>query len=358
MAERFSYSQAGRSERGGPEWALDELFAPGSGYGYTRDQGKRRGQVRSEFIDPLGMLGKGDEKYGLTAWDDMFGGGGKINDMDALLRSLNFGNVVGAEGSRGYGGDSGSMNFGDVLGNPWDSSQFGNAAGEYRGRRGKHKPHSGDINYDENDPMQAWLKDISFKGKDRGKSWTGRNKADVEGYWYDPERLRFDLEDLNGIETLSDLDKWSQDNYGVDAQTLGAMSDELLGSRQEFADNPDMWWKNGALDVTGNIEGLNNVNMQLRLEDIQQEARKRQAQSENQQANDLLEQITSAATQGRHLGRNTYGQALGATGPEGLSVPGLLSQFQQQDVGYDYGVANAMQPYLEELMNAQFRYGG
>lgn len=345
MAERFQFTPAGESRA--PEWMLDQLLAPGSGYGYTRDQGKSRGGVRSELIDPLGLLGTGSEQYGLTAWDDLFGEGGQIANKEALLRSLNFGNVVAQEGSRGNPGDRGGFD--------WEAALAGSLPGSGK-FLSSHRPGPGEIAYDESNPLQAWLRDISYEGKNRGRSWTGRHKTDVPGYWYDPQALRFDEQDLAGIQTMEDLDAWAMENYGIDAQTLGAMSDDLLQTRQEWMDDPSLWWNDGMLDVTGNIPGLQEADAQARLAGLMEEYQAREAAQQNQYAQQLLNMATGAAAGNRHLGRSTYGQALAALVPEGVQSPMRRSALGQPGVGFDYGLTEALRPYLEDIQMDQYRY--
>lgn len=385
MAERYSFSST-RNESSAPNWMLDELLAPGSGYGWARDEGRSRGQVKSTFIDPLGMIQRGDSKYGLSSWDTLFDDRGYISDTNALLRALNAGNVFAAEGSRGFGGSGGNIKYG--LG---ANQQFGDWTSGLMGGGG-NAPNSGNLDYftddflasrgwqDGIDPgaffgedfgkkyerqtgkspfksdLEEWLFESSFRGKERGSRW-GRERQDVAGYWYDPSRIRFREEDLAGIQTQEDLDRWAMDNYGVDAQMLAAMSDELLNTRQQFAADPSLWWNDGALDITGDIAGLNNVDVQARLGDIIQQYQGRQIAEQNDLTARMLESATLASGDPM-LGRTNYGAALAQLYPELIGAPSQVASYQQPGVGFDYGLANALRPYLEDQLLSQARYGG
>jgi len=353
VAER--YSQANRSANNAPDWARQYLLQPGSGFGWQDAAGKRG--VESQRIDPLGMLQSGSDQYGLTAWDDLFDDGGQITNGLDLLKAMNFGGVVGQEGSRGNPGDSGSMNWGDL---PFGQDPFDPARGAGRnGMQGGHRPTSGDISYDPSNPMHQWLEEMSYEGKNRGRSWTGRNKRDIAGYWYDPANLRFGEEDLQGINTRDELDAWAQENYGLDAMSLGAMSQEMLDTNQQWRDDPSQWWQNGEFtDGVLDINGLDDATLNARLAGLYEQMDSMDANHAAEQETMASNRASQAALYNPHLMRTAQGGAMAEALPELMGQSDLLGQFNQPNPSFDYGLTSALAPYLQQLQLQQARYGG
>jgi len=349
MAQRFSSTRNSSSNRPA-EWLYDEMFAPGSGYGYKADPSKsRRGSVMGNLMDPLTQVQGGADRWGLTKWSNLFGSGGEINDIDALLRSLNWGAVTSKELSRGGRGSGGGYDansaFGSVV--PGTSSMYSS-----------DRPNPGDIQYGEGG-LDSWLYGISSHGRDRGRNSLGRNKTDVPGMWFDPENLRFRQDDLQGIETMDQLEDWAQENFGVDAQTLAASSPELLETRQSWYDDPSQFWdaETGMMDVS-EIPGLVGGDSAARMESIMEKMGLRREAEARNLSGDMQDLWENEALRNPHLGRTGVGKMLSRVAPELMGLPQTMSGMTPQSPGFDYGLAEALRPFLEDAQYRGGRYGG
>jgi hypothetical protein len=390
MAERFtSTGQAGYGQGGGgsgPGWLENYMFAPASGYGYERDESKRRGNMMSTYIDPLNLMQQGSEKYGLSAWDDMFGEGGEILDMNGLLRSLNFGGVTGQKPSDGYVGGGGNRRGAFVTGPGGVPMQVGSG--------NTHAPNmGGDINYFTDDYMEfrgwdpekgpprgayfgdkateryikktgedpflsdqhKWLYEMSSKGKDRGSRY-GRERTDTPGVWYDPSNLQYTEQDLAGIDNLDDLNDWAMAQFGVDAQTLGASSPDLLEARQAYRADPSSLWDDGQLSA-GSIDGMIPADFNLRASGLLQQMQAQQQIAAAQREQSSLGTFNRQALNNPHLMRSSLGRALAEMLPESMQASDLYGQMTTSQPDYGFGFQQAINPYLQQLQEGQARYG-
>lgn len=385
MAERFS-STGGNQSGAPPSWLEDYLFAPSAGYGWARDEGSRRGDVTTSFIDPLNLAKTGSSKYGLTAWDDMFGDGGQIMDMDALIRSLNFGAVTGQEGSRGFGGSSGKSDAGAT-----GREYFGDFTSQFALGGNGLSPNMGELDYFTDDyldfrgwengvppgvffgdratskyikktgknpfksDMHEWLYDMSFKGKERGSRW-GRKRTDAPGYWYDPANAIVSAEDLAGIDNLNDLNQWALDEFGVDALTLAGTNQDLLAQREAFRADPSQFWSDGRI-TANSIEGLHEADFALRMEGMLEEMAAREAYGAAERERAASDAFYQEALNDPHFMRTSLGQAMAELLPEQMQATELLNPMSTALPDYGFGFTRGVNPYLMELQKQQMRYG-
>ncbi len=341
-AQQFKHDPTARP--GPSDELFDKLFAPTSGRGWRETGDGTNSKVVD--IDPYGLIQKGSKKYGLTAWDDLFDDSGNINDYDALLRSLNFGNVTSkwlksTQGTHGF-----SWKPSDWMEQGFDGHSNGPPVG---------------YNYDLSDPLQQWLYNISFHGRDRGRSgWTGREKLDQPAKWFDPSLLRLGMEDIQGLGNMSELDAYLREMYGVDAATYAGSSNRLLDARAEWAANPDLWFdpsNPGALAATG-IPGMSQADSAIRMGQYQDWYNQLMAEQAAYGQETYANYLAQAQMEDPYLYRTGLGGRLEQEASRQQASAQILGAGANgPQAGYDFLLQYALMPRMMELATRQAGMG-
>lgn len=338
MAERFTATTD--TTQGVPGFFLEEVFAPGSIYGTTQQDTGRKDFV-FQPMDAMEQLQEGNLGMGLVPFYDMFDETGQYKGTgtytlgegaapyapayENLLAALNFGAVTSAKG--GTGRNYGAAGFNQTTGDPvldYALSRYGEG------------------------PQR------------RGKSGTGRSKTARQGTYYDYDRAFVTSQDLvdANIRTLDDLNEWTQANYGVDAITLAASSPELLAARRQAYEDPSQFFQDGVPVAGFSVPGLMDADVQARLASAQERLAAFRQQAAADRARFSEGRLGALAQQDPSLMRTALGQSL--LGQLGATAAGqqYAQQYQPTAMDFDYGLMQAMRPYLRDLELAQMRYGG
>ena len=346
MAERFTATTD--TTQGVPGFFLEEVFAPGSIYGTIQDTNDRRDYMFSP-MDAMEQLRTGNRSMGLVPFYEMFDEQGNIRNLDVtsanpdpygyrdLLAALNFGAVTSKEGGRSR-----------------------------KRRDDRFDPNTGDPVLDEA------IRQYGQESEGRGKSTQSpygptiydgpvrRKRTRRKGTFYDYDRAFVNTQDLidADIRTLNDLDNWARENYGVDAITLAASSPELLAARRQAYEDPSQFFQDGVPVAGFSVPGLMDADVQARLASAQERLAAYRQQAAADRARFSEGRLGALAQQDPSLMRTALGQSL--MGQLGATAAGqqYAQQYQPTAMDFDYGLMQAMRPYLRDLELAQMRYGG
>lgn len=301
---------------------LDEIFAPGAGYGAFEGSGTMASR-QPTFASMPDLVSQGDEDLGITAWDSLFGEGGQVLDPAALLRTLNAGQLLSERPMSQSG-------FLDKYGIE-DPGGLGNRYA------GVQSAYGGAREFNDAD-LVDWVKSIGYGG----------NQS--EQINFDPGNLRFGSYDLGGGVNLQDttldaLNQWAMQNYGVDLQRLAASTNELLSTRQAWMDDPSLWFNPddpGAIQATA-IPGLMDEDQAARLQQYGEAWAQMQDEMAQRQAMGYQGLLDQALLGDAEYGRTAGGQhMLGSVGPTmGYAAPASPVQ--------DYSFVAAQGAFREQL---------
>lgn len=348
MAERLNLQGLLNGSREANPFAglLDDVLAPGAIYGGF--QGDRRQAVRT---DAMQALTEGNNRLGLTAWEDLFDANtGQVTDVGALLRSLNAGETLQQRPmsqwgfQQKYGTTAGNVYAGlgaNINGPAYYGGTQQQGGGHYGLAAGGNQsgPASGADQYG----LATWL-----SGLGQDSPYSEKSIA------FAPE-FRFQGPELDGINlqgaTLNDLDAWAQQNYGVDALTLAASSNDLLDTRQKWTADPSLWFDPNDPSViqATMVPGLLPEDSALRLAGYS-DAYNRTLEQDRLHADRGFQGTLDRAVMGdSELGRSAFGQYLTQVlGPSrGYEAP----LAQPQDTSFLY--QQAVFPEMMQLALAQ-----
>lgn len=337
MAERLDLQGLLNGSRRENQFAglLDDALAPGSVFGGFLGE-----QRTPQKVDALQTVRGGSERLGIDPWASLFDADtGQVTDVQGLLRSLNLGETLSQRPmsqwgfQQKYGLDAGRV-YQDRYGlNPNGISPYGD---EYATPNNPAKDPFG---------LGAWVHGLG-----------ANDPYSQESIAYAPE-FRFSDTNLEGLDlnnaTLDDLNAWAQQNYGVDALTLAASSDQLLDTRQQWTQDPSIWFDPNdpsAIQATM-IPGLSAEDSALRLASYSDAYQRQQEASRLESDLAFQRMLDSASMSDPELGRSAFGQYLTQVLGPSRGYEGQLAQPVDTSFLYQQGI------FPEQLQQALAQAG-
>lgn len=336
MAERLDLGAlSGGTRQANPfAGALDEALQPGSAWGGFEGQPGNLSTRQPVLGSMPDIIGQGNQNLGISAWDSLFGQGGEVLDPMGLLRSLNAGQLL-SERPMSQGG------FLDKYG-VTPNQGFGVGNDRYAGVQSAFGQARGQNDAD----LVNWVKSIGLGGRP------------FEQINFDPGNLRFGSMDLGGGVNLQDsnldaLNQWAQQNYGVDLQRLAGSTNELLDTRQQWMDDPSLWFNPddpSVMNMTA-IPGLMDQDQALRMQQYQQAWQNMQETANQQQQMGFSGVLDQAL-----LGDSEYGRTAGGQHMMGSVAPTMGYQ-PQGATPQDYSFLAAQGNFQDQLAAALTQSG-
>jgi len=315
MVERF-YRPKVTDEPAAPIGLLKNMFDPSMSLGRDISGGGVPAPIN------IGTQLDTGGKYGLTAWDDLWGEGGEITDMDALLRSMNFGSVMHSPGKRA--GDAGRSGFLYMGGNDTPTNPYGYS-----------------------DPLTEWLHGLGYQGVEGGSTWYGRDKRDIGGNWYNPDSLWFSGEGMDLENATQDsLNQWAMDTYGVPLKNLAAYGPDQHETMQSWYQDPTQWWnpEMRGLDVTS-IPGFSAEESGNMMEAFQSSYDTNRAMKEQRMANAMMQLQGRGMMADPNMARSAEGMRLLAQAPQAMTYAQGMRRMAPSQLGYEGMMALGLEPY-------------